>query len=134
MASIAAIQGLHHSEATRLRKARVRTTEALLKAAASRKGRKDLAEATGLDEKRILEWVNRADLMRVKGVGSEYSDLLEAAGADTIKELRRRNPKNLLEVMAELNVRKRLVRRLPTESMVAAWVDSAKATEPLVGY
>jgi len=134
MASIAAIQGLHHAEATKLRKARVRTTEALLKTAASRKGRKDLSETTGLDEKRILDWVNRADLMRVKGIGSEYSDLLEAAGVDTIKELRRRNPRNLLEVMGELNLRKRLVRRLPTESMVTGWVESAKMTEPLVGY
>lgn len=134
MASIAAIPGLLHGEATKLRKARVRTTEALLKSASGRKGRKELAEGTGLDERRILDWVNRADLMRVRGIGSEYVDLLEAAGVDTIKELRRRNPSNLLEAMAELNLRKRLVRRLPTESMVAGWVDSAKATEPMVAH
>jgi predicted flap endonuclease-1-like 5' DNA nuclease len=134
MASIAAIPGLHHGQATKLRKARVRTTEALLKSACSRKGRRELADLTGLDEKQILEWVNRADLMRVRGIGSEYADLLEAAGVDTIKELRRRNPSNLLEAMADLNLRKRLVRRLPTESMVVGWVDSAKTTQPMVGH
>jgi Domain of unknown function (DUF4332) len=132
MASIAAIPGLLHGEATKLRKARVRTTEALLKMAASRKGRRELAAGTGLDERRILDWVNRADLMRVKGIGSEYVDLLEAVGVDKIRELRRRNPANLLESMSDFNLRKRLVRRLPTESMVAGWVESAKTTDPMV--
>ena len=106
----------------------------MLKAAAARRGRRDLASRTGLAEKSILLWVNRADLMRVKGVGSEYSDLLEAAGVDTIKELRRRNPGNLLAAMTALNARKRLVRRLPTGAMVSGWVDAAKGTEPLVTY
>ena len=95
MASIDAIEGIGHKYATKLRKARVRTTEALLKAGATKKGRKDLAEATGLSDHQILEWVNRADLMRVKGVSRQYSDLLEAAGVDTVKELRNRKPANL---------------------------------------
>jgi predicted flap endonuclease-1-like 5' DNA nuclease len=134
MASIDTIEGIGHRHATKLRKARVRTTEALLKRAATRKGRKELAEEVAIGEKLILEWVNRADLMRVKGVGEEYSDLLEAAGVDTIKELRRRNPGNLLNAMVEVNTKKRLVRRLPTESMVTRWVDSAKVLDPLVKH
>ena len=132
MPSIDAIEGLGHKSATKLRKSRIRTTEALLKRGATRKGRRDIAEQTGFTEKQVLEWVNRADLMRCKGVGSEYSDLLEAAGVDTIKELRRRNPASLATKMAELNDTKRLVRRLPTEKMVTGWVESAKSIEPVV--
>lgn len=134
MASIDAIEGIGHKYATKLRKARVRTTEALLKAGATRKGRKELATATGLSDHQILEWVNRADLMRVKGVGEEYSDLLEAAGVDTVKELRRRNSANLLAAMVEVNTKKRLVRRLPTLSMVDRWIGHAKELDPVVSY
>jgi predicted flap endonuclease-1-like 5' DNA nuclease len=132
MASIDAIEGLGHKHATKLRKARVRTTEALLKTAATRQGRKQLAETTGLSDQQILAWVNRADLMRVRGVGEEYSDLLEAAGVDTVKELRRRNAANLLATMVEVNTKKRLVRRLPTQSMVERWVAHAKELDPVV--
>ena len=134
MASIDMIEGLGHRQATKLRKARVRTTEALLKRGATRKGRRSLAEEVAISEKLILEWVNRADLMRVKGVGEEYSDLLEAAGVDTIKELRRRNPQNLLSAMVDINAKKKLVRRLPTVSMVSRWVEHAGALEPIVRY
>lgn len=134
MASIDAIEGIGHKHATKLRKARVRTTEALLKVGATRSGRKDLAAATGLTDAKILEWVNRADLMRVKGVGEEYSDLLEAAGVDTVKELRRRNAANLLGTMVEVNTSKRLVRRLPTLSMVERWIAHAKELDPVVTY
>ena len=134
MASIDTVEGLGHKQATRLRKVRVRTTEALLKTASTRSGRRALAAATDLPQRQILEWVNRADLMRVKGVGEEYSDLLEAAGVDTIKELRRRNPRNLLSTMVEVNNKKLLVRRLPTEAMVARWVGYAKTLDPIVKY
>ena len=134
MASIDAIEGIGHKSATKLRKARVRTTEALLKQGANKRGRKQLADKTGLSEKQILEWVNRADLMRIKGVGEEYSDLLEASGVDTVKELRRRNAANLLTAMVETNRKKNLVRRLPTETMVQRWVDHAKELEPLVTH
>lgn len=134
MASIDAIEGVGHKQATKLRKAGVRTTEALLKVASARKGRKGLADATALSEHQLLEWVNRADLMRVKGVGEEYSDLLEAAGVDTVKELRRRNPGNLLGAMVDVNAKKRLVRRLPTESMVERWVEDAKTLDPVVTH
>ena len=134
MASIDAIEGMRHAEATKLRKARVRTTEALLKTASTRTGRKRLSAKTGIPEKENLQWVNRADLMRVKGIGSEYADLLEVAGVDTIRELRRRNPSNLLETLTVLNTRKRLVRRLPTEGMVSAWIEEAKVVDPVVAY
>ena len=134
MASIDTIEGIGHKHATKLRKARVRTTEALLKVGATRTGRRQLADKIGLSEKLVLEWVNRADLMRVKGVGEEYSDLLEAAGVDTVKELRRRNPANLLNAMVEVNVKKKLVRRLPTEAMVDRWVESAKGLDAVVKH
>ncbi len=134
MPSIDAIEGIEHRLATKLRKGRIRTTEALLKQGATRKGRAELAAATGITEQLILGWVNRADLFRVKGVGEEYSGLLESAGVDTVKELRRRNPANLLSTMVEINTAKRLVRRLPTESMVARWVDHAKTLDPVVKH
>jgi len=134
MASIDTIEGIGHKQATSLRKARVRTVEALLKRGSTRKGRREVAAATKISEKLILEWVNRADLMRVRGVGEEYSDLLEAAGVDTVKELRRRNPLNLLASMMEVNTKKRLVRRLPTEAMVQRWVDHAKDLEAIIKY
>ena len=134
MASIDTIEGLDHKQATTLRKARIRTVEALLKKGATRAGRRELATTTGFDEKLILEWVNRADLMRVRGVGEEYSDLLEAAGVDTVKELRRRNPANLLSAMIEINSKRMLVRRLPTAAMVERWVEHAADLEPIVKY
>jgi len=134
MASIDAIEGIGHKYATKLRKARVRTTEALLKNGATKRGRRQLSDKTGLPERQILEWVNRADLMRIKGVGEEYSDLLEASGVDTVKELRRRNAENLLIAMVAINNKKSLVRRLPTEGMVQRWVDHAKDLEPMVTH
>ncbi len=134
MPSIDAVEGIGQRIATKLRKNGIRTTEALLKRAADRKGRKALASDTGFSEKQILEWVNRSDLMRCKGVGGEYSDLLEAAGVDTIKELRRRNAASLSAKMVEINEKKKLVRRLPTESMVSRWIESAKELEPSVRH
>lgn len=133
MASITAV-GLPTRDATKLRKNGVRTTDALLRVASTKTGRKSLAGRTKLAERDVLGWVNRADLMRVKGIGPEYADLLEVAGVDTVKELRTRNPENLLETMTELNTRKRLVRRLPTSGMVEAWVGAAKDLDPLVRY
>jgi predicted flap endonuclease-1-like 5' DNA nuclease len=134
MASIEDIEGIGPKHARKLRKAGVRTTEGLLKRAGAKKGRNELAAETDFTAEQLLEWVNRADLMRVKGVGSEYADLLEHVGVDTVKELRRRNAKSLTAKMAELNDKKRLVRRLPTESMVGAWIEHSKALEPVVKY
>jgi predicted RecB family nuclease len=134
MASIVTIEGIGHKQATSLRKSRIRTVEALLKKGSTRKGRRAIAAATNISEKLILEWVNRADLMRVRGVGEEYSDLLESVGVDTVRELRRRNPANLLASMIEVNAKKRLVRRLPTEAMVQRWVEHAGELDAVVKY
>ncbi len=134
MGSIDMIEGVGPNYARTLRKAGIRTTEALLKRAATRKDRDALSEQTGIEVPRLLQWVNRADLMRVKGVGEEYSDLLEAAGVDTVKELRNRNSGNLIERMVEINRKKRLVRRLPTMSMVEGWVSHAKELDPVVKH
>ena len=134
MGSIDTIDGMNRADARALRKSGVRTTEKLLKRAGTRSGRRELASATGLTERQILDWVNRADLMRVKGIGEEYSDLLEAAGVDTCKELRNRNPQSLLTKMTQINSQKRLVRRLPTEVMVKRWVDHAKDLPPAVSH
>ena len=134
MASIDAIDGISHKQATKLRKARIRTIEALLKKGATRKGRREIAAATEISEKLILAWINRADLMRVREVDEEYSDLLEAAGVDTVKELRRRNSANLLTAMIEVNSKKMLVRRLPTEAMVERWVQHAIELEAVINH
>lgn len=134
MASIAAIESMDHRDATKLRKAGVRTTESLLKSGATRSGRRRLAKETDLAERDILSWANRADMMRIKGIGSEYADLLEAAGVDTIRELRRRNAERLLEAMTETNLRRRVIRRLPTDGMVRGWIEAAKELEPLVTH
>ena len=111
MASIADIEGVGAKFAEALSAAGVSTTEALLKSGGSAAGRKALADASGIDAGKILEWVNHSDLMRIKGVGSEYADLLEAAGVDTVKELATRNAENLAAKMLELNTAKSLVRR-----------------------
>ena len=134
MGSIDTIEGIGVKNATKLRKAGMRTTEALLKRGSTSSGRKQIAKQTGLGDGHILDWVNRADLMRVKGVGEEYSDLLEAAGVDTVKELRNRNVANLMTKMVDVNQKKKLVRRLPTEAMVERWVDHAKQLPPIVSY
>lgn len=134
MPSIDAIEGVGVRNLAKLRRARCRTTEALLKKGATRKGRTALAAETGLSTSDLLEWVNRADLMRIKGIGTEYSDLLEEAGVDTIKALRRRNSINLTKAMENINAKKRSVRRLPTHAMVAAWVDAAGKLDPIVSY
>ncbi len=132
MATIDSIVGIGVKQATKLRKAGIRTTEALLRRAATRSGRKELAERTGIAAAQILQWANRADLMRIKGVGAEYADLLEAAGVETVKELRRRSPKALTAKIVQLNERQRLVRRLPTEKMIAAWVEQAKSLDSII--
>jgi hypothetical protein len=134
MASIETIEGIGGTYGGRMRAAGIRSTGALLKASATPAGRKELAERTGFSSHQILEWANRADLMRVRGVGEEYSDLLEAAGVDTVKELRTRNAANLLEAMENVNAQKKLVRRLPALSMVQRWIAHAKQLPPVMTY
>jgi nucleotidyltransferase/DNA polymerase involved in DNA repair len=131
---IEAIEGIGPVFAQKLRAKGVRSTGELLKRGASKKGRMALAEKTDISETLILEWVNLADLMRIKGIGEEYSDLLEEAGVDSIKELRHRVPENLYTKMLEVNAQKKLVRRTPTLSQVENWVAQAKSMEPMVTH
>ncbi len=136
MTAISCIEGIGPKFSKKLTENGIRSCEKLLEAGATRKGRKVLAEACGIADTRILEWVNRADLMRVSGVSTQYSDLLEAAGVDTVKELRRRRADNLCEAMAKVNKRRKnkLVRQLPVESQVQRWIDSAKNLDAVVKY
>ena len=99
-------------------------------------GRKKLAEATGISEKLILKWVNFSDLFRVKGIGPEYSELLEKAGVDTVKELRHRVPENLHAKLEAANTStgRPLVRALPSLKAVQSWIQAAKQLEPVVTY
>lgn len=134
MARLETIEGIGPAYAERLRVAGVGSVEALLRAGASPDGRQDLAEKTGISPDLILKWVNRADLMRVWGVGEEYSDLLEKAGVDTVVELARRNPDNLYQKLVEVNEAQHLVRRLPSLEMVKGWVERARGLERAVAY
>jgi predicted flap endonuclease-1-like 5' DNA nuclease len=112
----------------------LRTTGDLLQAGADPKGREDLAATSSISKKLILRWVNQADLFRIKGVGEQYADLLEAAGVDTVPELAQRRADNLTKKMVEVNEQKRVVRRTPTEAQVAAWIESAKGLPRVVTY
>lgn len=134
MPTITDIEGIGAAYAAKLRKADVRTTEALLKKGGTKKGRKELAGVTGFSTKMILEWVNRADLFRVKGIGEQYSDLLEAAGVDTVIELAKRKPESLLETLIKVNIKKNLVNQAPGLSQVKAWVKHAKSLKRAVEY
>lgn len=136
MTAIAAIEGIGVRYTKKLATDGITTCEGLLDAGSTRKGRKVIAEACGISEKLVLEWVNRADLMRVRGVSTQYSDLLEASGVDTVKELRRRNAASLTEKMAAANTakRKRLVRQCPAESQVQRWIDHAKELPAVVKH
>lgn len=131
---ILSIEGIGPVYAEKLVAAGVKTVEALLEKGASLKGREMLAEVTGISEKLILEWVNLADLMRIKGVGEEYSDLLEEAGVDTVKELKHRNPDNLYKALVEINMEKKLVRRVPTLKEVQKWIAEAAELPAVVTY
>ena len=132
--NIEKVEGIGPKYGQKLMEQGIRSTDALLKAAANRKGREDLAAKSGISEKLILEWVNRADLMRVKGVGEEFSDLLEAAGVDTVRELRNRRADNLHKALVETNAAKKLVRRVPSLVEVEHWIEHAKSLAPMVTY
>jgi predicted flap endonuclease-1-like 5' DNA nuclease len=106
----------------------------LLKKGYNAKGRRELASAINIDESKILEWVNHADLFRVRGIGSEYSDLLEAAGVDTVPELKQRNAPALYETLVETNRARKLVRKLPTADQVVEWVKQAKSLPRMIEY
>lgn len=134
MATLLKIEGIGKNYAEKLAKVGVSTTQALLNKGATPKGRKELSEKSGISVKLILEWVNLADLFRVKGIGEEYSDLLEEAGVDTVPELAQRNPQNLYKKIKEVNDAKELVRKLPAESQVMSWIAQAKELPRKIQY
>jgi len=134
MAKILDVEGIGPVYAEKLIAVGVRTTNKLLKVGATPKGREELAQKASISGILILEWVNHADLHRIKGVAEEYSDLLEEAGVDTVPELAQRNPQNLYAKMVEVNDQKHLVRQLPSEKQVADWVQQAKTMPRMIHY
>jgi predicted flap endonuclease-1-like 5' DNA nuclease len=128
------VEGIGPAWAEKLTAAGVRTTDDLLMAGGSSGGRDRLEVATGISGKRILEWVNHVDLMRIRGVGSEYADLLEAAGVDSSAELARRNAKNLAETFQELDAARNTVRNIPAEAVIQGWIDEAKTLDRAVTH
>ena len=134
MASVIDIEGIGPVYTKKLKEVGVDTVEELLQAAASPKARQELADKTGISRKRILSWANRADLWRIRGVGEEYTDLLEMTGVDTVPELAQRNPKNLYETMTNVQAERKLVRKMPTESQVQDWVEQAKTLPRVMIY
>ena len=131
---ITEIEGIGNVYAEKLQEIGITTVEELLEKGYTAKGREEIAEKTGISKKLILEWVNKADLMRIKGVGEEYADLLEAAGVDTVTELARRNPKNLYEKLIEVNEQKKLVRQLPGLNQIEKWIEEAKTLPKKITY
>jgi predicted flap endonuclease-1-like 5' DNA nuclease len=134
MAKLIDIEGIGPKYAETLKKAGISSQNSLLEKGSTPSGRKKIAQDAGLNEKMVLEWVNRADLSRVKGIGEEYADLLEAAGVDTVPELARRNAENLFSAIQAVNGEKKLVRQLPTNTQVEGWISQAKALPRKVEY
>jgi predicted RecB family nuclease len=128
------IEGIDGDAAATLKSAGIRSTERLLEQARTVKGRKALAAKTGFDEKQLLCWANVADRMRVKGISKEYAELLQAAGVDTVKELKYRNPGNLAKAMADANKKRKMVRLLPSEKRVGRWIENAKKLPLKITY
>jgi len=134
MAKLETIEGIGGIYANKLREAGIATTEALLEQGATPKGRKEIGQKTGIGDALILKWVNRADLFRIKGIGEEYADLLEAAGVDTVPDLARRKAENLYKKMVEVNEAKQLVRQVPAQSQVGDWIKQAKKLPRVMTY
>lgn len=132
--NLEALEGVGKKFGEALRRAGVRTVEELLDRAGDVAGRRSLASATGVNEKRILKYVNMADLFRINGVASQYAELLENAGVDTVRELSRRNAGNLTKEMANVNNEKHLVRRAPSTVVVEGWVSQAKKLPAKITY
>jgi predicted flap endonuclease-1-like 5' DNA nuclease len=128
------VEGIGEVYARKLNNVGIFTTTDLLDTGGTRVGRDELSEKTGISEKLILEWVNLSDLMRIRGIGEEYSDLLEEAGVDTVVELARRNPDNLYAKVVEINEAKNLVRRTPTLDAIKDWIEEAKTLPRKVEY
>lgn len=134
MTRLSRVEGIGQVYAGKLEAAGIGTTEELLAKGATPKGRQDMADAAGVSGKLLLKWLNRVDLFRISGISEEYSDLLEAAGVDTVPELAQRNAENLYAKLVETNAEKKLVRRLPGANQVASWVEQAKALPRVLEY
>ena len=128
------IEGVGEAYAEKLIAAGIEKVEDLLAKCGKPAGRKALAEETGISPKLILKWTNHADLFRIKGVGPQFSELLEAAGVDTVKELRNRKPENLAAKVLEINEQKHLVRRVPVLKEIIKMVNQAKELPPMMTY
>ncbi|WP_372774772.1 DUF4332 domain-containing protein [Mangrovibacterium sp.] len=131
---ITEIEGIGPAMAEALEKAQITTVEALLEKGSTKAGRKAIASESGIDEGKVLNWVNMADLFRIKGVGSQFAELLKASGVDTVKELRNRNAANLHAKMVEVQAEKKITRAVPAESQVADYIEQAKELPPVVTY
>jgi predicted flap endonuclease-1-like 5' DNA nuclease len=128
------IEGIGPAYAAKLTAAGLTTVESLLEQGGTAKGRAAIAEKTEISEKLILRWVNHADLIRIKGIGPQYAELLEAAGVDTVKELRHRNAANLAVKLIEINEAKNIAGTTPSEKQVEGWIEEAKTLEPKVSH
>ncbi|MBO71382.1 MAG: hypothetical protein CL508_03610 [Actinobacteria bacterium] len=126
MTSINSINGMTHIEATKLRRARVRTTVTFLQIASSRSGRALLTKETGISSPKLLHWAKRAELMKIRDLGRDYSDLLEAVGVESVSELKRRNPESLHESMSAINNKQEIVDRMPSLKRVTKWIEESK--------
>jgi Domain of unknown function (DUF4332) len=132
--SISEIREIGPAMAEKLKTHRIRTTAKFLQRTKNLRGRQELAAKIGVPETTLLKWANLSDRMRVKGVGEDYAHLLAAAGVDTVRELKYRNPKNLAQAMAKQNEKRKLVRLLPSEKAVTKWVEYAKGLPLMISY
>lgn len=128
------IEGIGPVYAEKLRAAGISTTEELLEKGATRKGREAIAEATEISERLILKWTNHADLFRIKGVASQFAELLEAAGVDTVKEFRHRVAANLYPRLVEVNEQRNLCNRVPSVAELEKMIEQAKTLPPVITY
>lgn len=134
MTSLMKIEGIGATYTAKLKSVGVTSLEKMLEMGANPKGRQKLSEKTGIGDKFILKWLNRADLYRIKGIGEEYGDLLEAAGVDTVPELAQRKADALFQKLEEVNSAKKLVRKMPTQKQVADWINQAKKLPRVLTY
>jgi len=134
MTKLVDIEGIGETYAGKLEEGGIKSVEDLLAKGAEKKDRQAIAENCGISEKLVLNWVNRADLARIKGVSTQYADLLECAGVDTVPELAQRNAANLHEKMTSVNEEKNLVRQVPSASQVEDWVKQAKDLPRAINY
>jgi len=134
MSKLSIIEGIGEIYEGKLGEIGIDSLEAFLEACATKKGRADIAQKTEISEKLILKWANAADLTRIKGIGGEYAELLEAAGVDTVPELSNRKAENLYNKMVETNEKKKLVRKLPTQGQVEDWIKQADSLPRILKY